>query len=226
VSLAGITNVSEVSSLSGCFETASNSISIFLRPEPEGGVLSALTATTVCAGQGAASVVEFEVTGVVGENSVFGVLDLSDNSVVTSQTSPNINFNSYPPGNYRVVHMAYQQGLNLSNVQFPSDLEGCFDLSNGIVVTIDACGQAALTSSPNPTNGPSNVTFSNPQAEYTTLEVYDLKGRMVELLFQGEASVGQDYRFEFDGSSLPNGIYLYRLTTETQVVVNKWMIAH
>lgn len=226
VNLSGLTNVSQVSSLTGCFDTASNAIAIFLRPEPEGGVLSALTSTTVCTGQGAASVVEFEVTGVVGENSVFGVLDLNDNSrVVNVQNSPSINFNGFPPGNYRVLHMAYQQGLNLSNVEFPSDVEGCFDISNGINIDVISCSQAALKSTPNPTNGPSNVTFSNPREEYNTLEVYDLSGRMVERLFQGVASPGQEYRFEFDGSSLPNGVYLYRLTTDTEVVTNKLIIA-
>ncbi len=39
-----------------------------------------------------------------------------------------------------------------------------------------------------------------------------------------ETSPGQDYRFEFDGSSLPNGVYLCRLTTGSEVLIDKFMI--
>lgn len=53
---------------------------------------------------------------------------------------------------------------------------------------------------------------------------YGGRGR-VQRLFQGVATAGQDYLFEFDGSSLPNGVYLYRLTTETKVMMDKFMIA-
>lgn len=226
VSLAGITNVSQVSSLTGCFSTASNSINIFLGTEPDGGVLSAMTSTTVCAGAGPASVVEFDITGVDGENSVFGVLDRNDNNrVVNVQPTSDINFNGFPPGNYRVLHMAYQQGLQLGDVEFPSDVEGCFDVSNGINVDVLDCASASLVSTPNPTDGLNYVTFSNYSAEYSTLEIYDMSGRMIKRLFQGETSPDTEYRFEFDGSNLPAGVYLYRLTTEKEVVTSRFLIS-
>jgi hypothetical protein len=48
---------------------------------------------------------------------------------------------------------------------------------------------------------------------------------MIERLYQGMTSPDQDYRFEFNGSNLPNGVYLYRLTTDKEVIVDKFMIA-
>ncbi|MFT5903605.1 MAG: hypothetical protein ACI9O2_000459, partial [Flammeovirgaceae bacterium] len=63
------------------------------------------------------------------------------------------------------------------------------------------------------------------QAEMATLEVYDMNGRMVEALYSGIAQPGSDYRFEFNGTSLPNGIYIYRLTTESEVKAEKFMIS-
>jgi hypothetical protein len=84
---------------------------------------------------------------------------------------------------------------------------------------------AALTSSPNPTAGQSNVTFTVAEEEYTTLEVYDMSGRIVDAIFAGVAQPNNDYRFQFDGSALPNGVYLYRLTTTSEVVIEKFMIA-
>jgi len=86
-------------------------------------------------------------------------------------------------------------------------------------------GGAAITAQPNPTEGLSNVTFSVAEEGYSSLEVFDMSGRMVEAIFTGVTQPNNDYRFEFDGSSLPNGVYMYRLTTENEVVNEKFMIA-
>ncbi|HKK39887.1 MAG TPA: T9SS type A sorting domain-containing protein [Cryomorphaceae bacterium] len=82
-----------------------------------------------------------------------------------------------------------------------------------------------INSSPNPSNGQSFVTFSVSKAEMSTLEVYYMNGKMVEALFSGVAQPESDYRFEFNGSNLPNGIYIYRLTTESEVKTEKFVIS-
>ena len=86
-------------------------------------------------------------------------------------------------------------------------------------------GGSSISSLPNPTTGQSFVTFNVAQAEMTTLEVYDITGKMVDAIFSGVAQPNADYRFEFNGNDLPNGIYLYRLTTESEVKIEKFMIA-
>jgi len=82
-----------------------------------------------------------------------------------------------------------------------------------------------IETNPNPTSGISNVTFSLYQAGYTTLVVYDMNGRLVEAIFAGNTQADKDYRFEFDGSDLPNGIYLYRVTSALGVKNEKFVIA-
>jgi len=67
-------------------------------------------------------------------------------------------------------------------VEFPSDLSGCYDVSNPLNVRLVNCGAATLTSQPNPTAGQSYVTFINPVEEQTLPEVYDLSGRMIAQL--------------------------------------------
>jgi hypothetical protein len=52
-----------------------------------------------------------------------------------------------------------------------------------------------------------------------------MSGRQVTTLFNQVAQEGQEYRVNFDGAFLPNGVYIYRLTTENEVVVDKFMIA-
>ena len=83
---------------------------------------------------------------------------------------------------------------------------------------------SAISSLPNPTEGQSNVTFTVVEEGYTTLEVFDMSGRLVDAIFTGNAQPNSDYRFEFDGSALPNGVYIYRLTTESEVLNEKFMI--
>ncbi|MEM9051644.1 MAG: T9SS type A sorting domain-containing protein [Bacteroidota bacterium] len=84
---------------------------------------------------------------------------------------------------------------------------------------------ALITSSPNPTEGYSQVSFSVQEPQQATLEVMDMNGRVIEMLFSGMTDPNSEYRFEFDGSVLPNGVYLYRLTSEGEVKIEKFMIA-
>jgi hypothetical protein len=84
---------------------------------------------------------------------------------------------------------------------------------------------ATLTSYPNPTNGISQVVFKVGTTNRTTIEVYDMSGRSVGTLFNQEAQAGEEYRLDFDGTSLPNGIYIYRMTTGDEVIMDKFMIA-
>jgi YVTN family beta-propeller protein len=83
----------------------------------------------------------------------------------------------------------------------------------------------SLSSYPNPTGGVSQAVFVMDETTRTTLEVYDMNGRVVETLFNQVANEGQQYIIEFDGTKLPNGIYVYRLTTETETIIEKFMIA-
>ena len=82
-----------------------------------------------------------------------------------------------------------------------------------------------LTSFPNPTNGPSQVVFTTAATTRTLVEVFDMNGRNVETLFNQVAQEGQEYRIDFNGSNLPNGVYIYKLTTDNETIVDKFMIA-
>lgn len=82
-----------------------------------------------------------------------------------------------------------------------------------------------IQTSPNPTDGLSNVSFYLTTEGQATLELIDLSGKLVQRIYQGYVGAGQEMRFQFDGSVLPNGVYLYRLTTAQEVVIEKLMIA-
>ena len=67
---------------------------------------------------------------------------------------------------------------------------------------------------PNPFNPATTIEFSVPHEENVTLIVYDVLGREVAELYNGRPMPGT-YRVTFDASSLPSGVYLYRIQSDS-----------
>ncbi|MBP7075888.1 MAG: T9SS type A sorting domain-containing protein, partial [Bacteroidales bacterium] len=76
---------------------------------------------------------------------------------------------------------------------------------------------------PNPFSDITNIVFTLPFSSKVSLDVYDISGKKLTTLFNGNSEEGREYRVEFDGTSLSPGVYFYRLTTE-QGVYNGKMI--
>ncbi len=67
---------------------------------------------------------------------------------------------------------------------------------------------------PNPFNPTTTIEFDLPEASIVTLKVYNLLGQEVATLFDREA-IEFGETVEFDASSLPSGVYMYRIVAET-----------
>ncbi len=83
----------------------------------------------------------------------------------------------------------------------------------------------SLDTYPNPTTGPVTIEFTTENEQRMSVEVIDLSGRVVESLFNQDANGGQNYRVEFDTTRLPNGIYITKLTSETEVKTKKVIVS-
>jgi hypothetical protein len=156
-----------------------------------------------------------------------GTVCKSDNSVDISDAEVSLDCVSY-------VRVANNDGLTSTPDGF--DVDGIIAIHNcegdgqaeggeeaGIVANENS--NNTLSSFPNPTNGPSVAIFVTGQTERASLEVYDMNGRLVQGLFSGMAEAGVEYRIDFDGLALPNGVYMYRLTTDSETIIEKFMIA-
>ncbi|NOS83556.1 MAG: T9SS type A sorting domain-containing protein [Ignavibacteria bacterium] len=64
---------------------------------------------------------------------------------------------------------------------------------------------------PNPFNPVTMITYSIPEQSFVTLKVYDILGREVAELINGQQNAGS-YSERFDGSKLASGMYIYKLT--------------
>lgn len=68
-----------------------------------------------------------------------------------------------------------------------------------------------VESYPNPFNPQTTIRFTLPEETYVRLTVFDVLGRAIRVLVDGTQEAGP-HDVHFDGSSLPSGIYFYRLT--------------
>jgi hypothetical protein len=69
---------------------------------------------------------------------------------------------------------------------------------------------------PNPFNPTTTIRFSIPSSSNVRITIYNALGNLVHLLVNGHYAPGQ-YTATWDASSLPSGVYFYRLQTDTFV---------
>lgn len=69
----------------------------------------------------------------------------------------------------------------------------------------------------------SNVSFRLPAASWVRLEIYNLLGRRVEVLLDGNLEAGE-HTVAFDGGYLARGVYFYRLLADGRAISAKMLL--
>ena len=77
---------------------------------------------------------------------------------------------------------------------------------------------------PNPFNPTTRIAFTVEKPGYTTLKVYTILGSEVVTLYDGMAQPGTQYNVAFDGGSLANGAYFYRLVSGEKTLLRKMLL--
>lgn len=92
------------------------------------------------------------------------------------------------------------------------------------VLETAAMGELSLDQNyPNPFNPSTQISFNLPESGQVRLAVYDLTGRLVQVLMDGDMTAGQ-HAARFDASRLASGRYLYRLETPTTSVTKSMLL--
>jgi hypothetical protein len=76
---------------------------------------------------------------------------------------------------------------------------------------------------PNPFNPSTTITVDLAAAEKVRMEVFDVLGRRVATLIDGEMPAGS-YQVTWDARGLASGVYLYRLVTGRGVAATRKMM--
>jgi photosystem II stability/assembly factor-like uncharacterized protein len=80
-----------------------------------------------------------------------------------------------------------------------------------------------FSAAPNPFNPSTELSLTVPVRTHVTIDIFNLLGRKVETLTDQPYAAGQ-YRFRFDGSNLPSGLYFARLTAGQTTRTQKLML--
>ena len=74
---------------------------------------------------------------------------------------------------------------------------------------------------PNPFNPSTTIAYGVPESGKVTLEVFDMLGRKVATLLNGENKTAGRYTVTFNASSLASGMYIYRLQAGNVIMTKK-----
>jgi hypothetical protein len=77
---------------------------------------------------------------------------------------------------------------------------------------------------PNPFNPSTTILFTVPEREETTLNVYNILGQKVAVLFNGIAEAGEYHHIVFDASRLAGGVYYARVQSGTKTLLKKMIL--
>jgi hypothetical protein len=104
------------------------------------------------------------------------------------------------------------------------DYDGRYYFSDAIEIEVKGPLTFTLEQNyPNPFNPSTNIKFSVPESGDIKLAIYNVVGEEVAVLVDGFTEAGF-YNVTFNASSLPSGVYLYKLQSANSVETRKMML--
>jgi hypothetical protein len=77
---------------------------------------------------------------------------------------------------------------------------------------------------PNPFNPETKINFDIPSNSFVTLKIYDIRGALVNTIVNNQTLTAGYYSVAFNASSLPSGVYYYRLEAGSFVETKKMLL--
>ena len=81
----------------------------------------------------------------------------------------------------------------------------------------------SISAYPNPFNPQTTFKITLPNIQFVTLEVYNMLGQKVQILANGKLEAGE-HNFQFNGTHLATGTYIYRLVSGEKVQSGKILL--
>jgi hypothetical protein len=143
---------------------------------------------------------------------------LIDSSAVTD-TLLNVNAGRFTPTFYWKVRGSNGLGFgHWSSIMAVSFITG-IDKIESVLPTVYKLNQ----NYPNPFNPTTIIKYDMPESGFVSLKVYDILGREVQTLVNGNKIKGT-YEVSFNGSNLASGVYLYKLKAGNFTSIKKMLL--
>ena len=85
------------------------------------------------------------------------------------------------------------------------------------------CFELSISNYPNPFNPKTKIAYYLPEAGVIKLSIYNISGRLIDVIVDGWRGSGI-HEFTFDGSKLPSGMYISKLTTNGAISTGKMLL--
>jgi hypothetical protein len=93
-----------------------------------------------------------------------------------------------------------------------------------VTTSVAVVPRPSLTAWPNPFNASTEISFSVPQRGQIRVAIYDILGRQVERLWDGECEAGE-HRVRWSAGGFSSGLYLAMLAVDGKTLIHKVVIA-
>ncbi len=104
------------------------------------------------------------------------------------------------------------------------DRDGKFHYSNSVEVNISIANTFLLGQNyPNPFNPSTSISYYLPVSGKVALKVYDMLGKEVATLVNGEITPGE-HRVQFNAKNLPSGIYFYTIRANNFAATKRMLL--
>ena len=129
------------------------------------------------------------------------------------------------PQNYSFTDAAARVGKYSYRLK-QIDRDGQFELHQAVEVTLGITPNTVWLDNnyPNPFNPSTKISFVLGTTGNASLKVFDLLGKEVVTLAEGNFIAGEVQSFTFDASKYSSGIYYYRLISGTQTEMKKMLL--
>jgi hypothetical protein len=119
----------------------------------------------------------------------------------------------------------YQGTTSSANGQTTRITLAASEITTGVETQTSSPSEFSLSQNyPNPFNPATTIEFRVGESGFATLNVFDMAGKEVAALVNGEMQPGL-YRVAFDASGLSSGIYFYRIVTKGMTQTRKMVVA-
>lgn len=103
------------------------------------------------------------------------------------------------------------------------DLDGSFNYSKEIEVTVQPTEFSLSQNYPNPFNPTTNIDFTLAQKGIVTIKLFNINGEEVATLLNEEREAGY-YTINFSAASLSSGVYFYKMVSNNFVMTKKLIV--
>ncbi len=88
----------------------------------------------------------------------------------------------------------------------------------------EASGEIQYSAFPNPLKESTTIEFVSTTNTTVVVEIFNVEGQRVASLYSGNVTAGDVKRVLFDTGNLPNGIYIYKISSEGRIYTSKLML--